>query len=71
MPCDFWQWVLWNHGRFWTPDGTRCIVNSPEALEALQFLHDLQYRYRVCPTFSQHARLQRGSDLRQRRHGDV
>jgi ABC-type glycerol-3-phosphate transport system substrate-binding protein len=53
MPCDFWRWVLWNHGRFWTPDGTRCIVNSPEALEALRFLHDLQFKYRVCPTFSQ------------------
>jgi ABC-type glycerol-3-phosphate transport system substrate-binding protein len=52
-PCDFWYWVIWNHGRFWTPDGSRCIVNSPESLEALQFLHDLQWKYRVCPTFSQ------------------
>jgi len=53
MPCDYWEWVLWNHGRFWTPDAARCIVNSPESLEALQFLHDLQFRYRVCPTFAQ------------------
>ena len=53
MPCDFWRWILWNHGRFWTPDGTRCIINSPEALEAIRFLHDLQFKHRVCPTFSQ------------------
>jgi multiple sugar transport system substrate-binding protein len=52
-PCAMPEWVLWNRGRFWTPDGSRCIVNSPEALEALQFLHDLQFRYRVCPTLSE------------------
>jgi ABC-type glycerol-3-phosphate transport system substrate-binding protein len=52
-PCDFWKWIIWNRGRFWSPEGTRCIVNSPESLEALRFLHDLQYRYRVCPTLSE------------------
>jgi multiple sugar transport system substrate-binding protein len=47
------QWVVWNRGRIWTADGRRCVVDSPESLEALQFFHDLEYKYCVCPTLSE------------------
>jgi multiple sugar transport system substrate-binding protein len=52
--CDWdisWpQFVLQWGGRVYSPDGTRCVVDSPEAIAAIQFLHDLIYRYHVMPT---------------------
>lgn len=50
------EWYNWMHfvfqwgGRMYTPDGTRCVVDSPETIEAVQFMHDLVYKYRVAPT---------------------
>jgi multiple sugar transport system substrate-binding protein len=32
------------------PDGSRCVVDSPEAIAAVQFMHDLMYKYHVMPT---------------------
>ncbi len=37
-------------GSIYTPDGTRCIVDSPECIAATQFMHDLIYKYRVTPS---------------------
>jgi multiple sugar transport system substrate-binding protein len=36
-------------GRIFNEDGTKCIINSPEAREALVFLHELAYKYGVGP----------------------
>ncbi len=51
--CDWWQWpqfiMQWG-GNVYTPDGTRCIIDGPEAIGAIQFLHDLMYKHRVMPT---------------------
>ncbi len=50
---DWWNWrqfVLQWGGRMYTPDGTRCIVDSPEAVAAVQFMRDLIYKYRVAPS---------------------
>lgn len=48
-----WQYfvnLLWqNGGDVLTPDGKRAAFNSPEGVEALQFLVDLYRKYRVCP----------------------
>ena len=33
----------------YTEDGTRCVVDSPQVLAGVQFMHDLIYRYRVMP----------------------
>lgn len=42
---------LWeNGGEIFTPDGRRSRLDSPEAVEALQFYVDLYHRYQVCPT---------------------
>jgi ABC-type glycerol-3-phosphate transport system substrate-binding protein len=50
---DWWNWqhflIQWG-GRIYTEDGTRCIVDSPEAVAAVQFMYDLTYKYHVSPT---------------------
>lgn len=45
-----WKMTLSNGARFFSEDGSECIFNSPEAVEGMQAVHDLMYRYRVMPT---------------------
>ena len=56
MGCtiDFWgariyPWVWANGGEILDPSGKVCLLDRPEAQEALQFLVDLRYKYKVCP----------------------
>ncbi|HEY3284317.1 MAG TPA: extracellular solute-binding protein [Armatimonadota bacterium] len=49
------QFVFQWGGRFYTPDGTRCVLDSPQAIAGLQFLHDLIYKYHVVPTPAEEA----------------
>src|SRR5690349_12652351 len=37
-------------GHFYSEDGTRCTLDSPEAIAGIQFAHDLIYKYRVMPS---------------------
>ena len=52
-----WVWALpwiWaNGGRVLSEDKTRCVMDMPETIEALQFLTDLRWKYRVAPTAAQ------------------
>ena len=43
-------WVRANGGDFLNKAQTECILNSPEAIEALQFAADLIHKYHVAPT---------------------
>ncbi len=36
--------------RFFTPDGTRCVLDSPESIAALEFYSDLMYVHGIVPT---------------------
>ena len=36
-------------GRLYSEDGTRCAIDSPEAIQAFQLLQDLTYKYEVMP----------------------
>jgi len=45
-----WPMALAAGARFFTPDGTRSIYNSPEAARAFQAYLDLMYKYKVMPT---------------------
>ncbi len=45
----WWQWIAQNNGACFNATGTRCVLDSPEALEALQFEYDLTTKYHVCP----------------------
>ena len=50
------DWTAWPHfvlqhgGNLFDPDGVRCVIDSPEAVAGIQLMHDLIYKYRVCPT---------------------
>ncbi|MBD3392407.1 MAG: extracellular solute-binding protein [Chitinivibrionales bacterium] len=39
-----------NGARMFSPEGTRCTWNSPEAVEALEFYHNLRAKHHVMPT---------------------
>ena len=45
----WWIWVTANGGTFFNEAGTECVLNSPEAVEALQFLADLIHVHEVAP----------------------
>jgi multiple sugar transport system substrate-binding protein len=50
---DWWLWpqfVLQWGGSVFSEDGTRCTLDSPEAIAGVQFLHDLMYKYKVMPS---------------------
>lgn len=36
--------------RFFTPDGRRCVLDSPESIAAIEFYVDLMYEHRIIPT---------------------
>lgn len=42
-----------NNGAFCSEDGTEILINSPENLEALTFLSDLMFTYKVSPNGSE------------------
>lgn len=52
----FWWGIHWRDmirqwgGRIYSADGTRCVLDSPENIEAMQFLWDLVWKYNVTPT---------------------
>ncbi|MDB5324482.1 MAG: hypothetical protein JWM57_51 [Phycisphaerales bacterium] len=50
----FWHTLLmqWG-GSLFSTGGGRCTLDAPEAITATQFLHDLIYKYEVCPSPAQ------------------
>lgn len=47
----FWEpWVWSAGGRFYSPDHSKFLLNSPASLEGLQFYLDLRYKHHVAPT---------------------
>jgi multiple sugar transport system substrate-binding protein len=44
------QWVWTNGAEMVSRDFRRCTLDDPRAVEALQFMQDLIYKYRVAPT---------------------
>lgn len=52
MLTDF-RWLIhfiwWTGGDFLSADHSKCIVDSPQAVAGLQFLHDLMFKYQVWP----------------------
>jgi|GEM_PF-50540 len=47
---EFYTRVMQNRGRMLTSDGTAFTINAPQNVEALQWLQDLVWVYRVMPT---------------------
>lgn len=52
QPWYYPYWVWQNGGEVMDKNfrGTKCLLNEPKALEALQWIHDLTWKYRVSPT---------------------
>jgi len=47
---EFWlSWIFTNGGSILSEDMQECVLNSPEAVEALQFYCDLLNKYKVAP----------------------
>ena len=43
--------IYQNGGRVFSEDGKRCLLDSPEAIEAIQFKTDLSTKYHVAPSY--------------------
>jgi len=52
MLTDF-RWLIhflwWSGGEFLSADHSKCVLETPQALEGLQYLHDLMFKYQVWP----------------------
>lgn len=51
---DFWgsrlyPWLWQNNADLMNEDRTRCVLDSPEAIETLGFVRDLRWKYKLCP----------------------
>jgi multiple sugar transport system substrate-binding protein len=47
----FWELWVWSAGgRFYSPDHSKFLLNSPPSVEGLQFYLDLRYKHHVAPT---------------------
>jgi multiple sugar transport system substrate-binding protein len=53
MGITYQDIVLSNGGRMFTPDGRKCVCDSPQCIDALQKWADLQLKYNVSPTADQ------------------
>ncbi len=53
------DWARWQHfvyqfgGSLYSKDGTRCTIDSPEAIAGIQLMQDLVYKYHVMPSPSE------------------
>lgn len=50
-------------GEFFSEDGKRCLINSPEAMEAIQWGIDLRIKHHVSPTYSERQSMAAGGNL--------
>src|SRR5207237_10773923 len=47
---NYIQFIMQWGGRMYTADGTRCVIDSPECVAAMQFMVDLIYKHHVSPS---------------------
>jgi len=50
MNLHWYEFVLQAGGRIFSPDGVRCVLDSPEAVEGIQFYDDVMHKYHIMPT---------------------
>ena len=53
MGYDLMEAIWQNGGSFFSADGTRCTLDEPAAIEAAQWLMDLQFKYQCAPSPSE------------------
>jgi multiple sugar transport system substrate-binding protein len=47
------DFIYSNGGTIVSDDGMSCVINQPDAVEAIQFLHDMMYVQKVSPTYAE------------------
>jgi multiple sugar transport system substrate-binding protein len=47
---NYLQFIYQWGGRMYTPDGTRCTLDSPQCIAAIAFMQDLIFKYKVLPS---------------------
>ena len=52
-PDTIYDWIISEGGRYVSEDGTKSLMTTPETQKGLQFMYDLIYKYKVCPTEAQ------------------
>ncbi|MCX7795422.1 MAG: sugar ABC transporter substrate-binding protein [bacterium] len=58
----YWQsWIWRNKGSVLSPDKKRCVLDSPEAIEAMELYIGLRTKYKVAPSAS--VEKEQGSDM--------
>lgn len=50
---DWWFFVWMYNGHLFSPDGKRCLMNSPEVKKGIRYWADLRLKYHVMPTSSE------------------
>jgi len=53
MGYDLMEAIWQNGGSLFSKDGTRCTLDTPEAIEAAQWLMDLQFVHKCAPSPSE------------------
>jgi multiple sugar transport system substrate-binding protein len=54
------QFILQWGGHLYSPDGTRCTIDSPEAIAGIQFMQDMIYKYKIAPEPADEAAMSAG-----------
>jgi multiple sugar transport system substrate-binding protein len=50
MNLYWYELILQAGGQIYSPDGTRCVLDSPEAIVGVEFYHDLMFKHHLMPT---------------------
>jgi multiple sugar transport system substrate-binding protein len=54
MNFNFEYWTGMNGGKLFNSDTTKCVLDDPKAVKAMQFGADLIFKYKVAPQMSQY-----------------
>lgn len=60
-PDTIYDWIIAFEGRLISQDGTKGMLSSEESKKGLQFMYDLIYTHKVCPTEAQHSQFGTGN----------
>lgn len=47
---NFLHFLVQFGGRLYSEDGTTCVIDSPQCIEAVQFMYDLIYKHKISPS---------------------
>lgn len=60
-PDTIYDWIIAFGGRLISEDGTKGMLSSEGSKKGLQFMYDLIYTHKVCPTEAQHSQFGTGN----------